>query len=85
MKMKPTQKVTNIASQLPIYCDKGTNNLAQDAIISCTTKFTFFFKHMFFEELLKFPNHKQKCFVENEANWIRNLPNRSTSTPIQSS
>ena len=56
MKMKPTQKVTNTTSQLLTYCDKGTNNLAQDTIISCNTKFVFFFKPMFFEELLKFPN-----------------------------
>ena len=27
MKMKPTQKVTNFASQLPTYYDKGTNML----------------------------------------------------------
>ena len=54
--MNLTKKVTNIASELPTYCDKGTNNLAQDANISYNTRFTFFFKPIFFEELLKFPN-----------------------------
>ena len=53
--MKPTLKVTNTVSQLPIYYDKGTNKLGQITNISRNTGFAFFFKSIFLEELLKFP------------------------------
>ena len=62
LKMKQTQKVTNIASQLPTYCDKGTNKLGQVTNISKNTRFAFFFKSMFMEELLKFPNPQKRKF-----------------------
>ena len=66
--MKPTQKVTNIASQLPTYCDKSTNNLEQVTNISRSTIFTFLFKSTFLEELLKSQTQKQERSTENEAN-----------------
>ena len=66
--MKPTQKVTNIASQLPIYCDQGTNNLEQATNTSKNVRFVFFFKSIFLEELLKFSNPQKEHFVENEGN-----------------
>ena len=54
--LKRNEKVTKIVSQLPIYCDKGTNNLTQDADISYNTRYAFFFKPMYFVDFLKFPN-----------------------------
>ena len=60
--MKPTQKVTNIASQLPTYCDQGTNNLEHVTNTSRNARFAFFFKSIFFEELLKFPNPQKRSF-----------------------
>ena len=51
--MKLTQKVTNIASQLPTYCDQGMNNLEQVTNTSRNARFAFFFKSMSLEELLK--------------------------------
>ena len=54
--MKATQKVTNIASQLPGSSEQGTNNLGQITNISKNTRFAFFFKCLFLEELLKFSN-----------------------------
>ena len=66
--MKQTQKVTNIASQLPTYCDKGTNNLGQVTNMSYNTRFALLFESMFLYELLKFSNHKQERLIENEAN-----------------
>ena len=59
MKMKPTQKVINIASQLPTYYDQVTNNLKQVTNTSKNAKFGFSFKSMSLEELLKF-SHPQK-------------------------
>ena len=73
LKIKLTKKVTNIASQLPIYYDQGTNNLEQVTNTSRNVRFVFFFKSISLEELLKF-SHLQKgsfgwtCLVENEAN-----------------
>ena len=54
--MNSTQKVNNISSQLPIYCDKGTDNLVHDANIFCNTTYVLFFKYIFLYELLKFSN-----------------------------
>ena len=54
--MKPTQKGTNIVSQLPTYCDKVTNKLGQVTNISRNTIFAYFFKSMFLEELLNSSN-----------------------------
>ena len=50
----------NIASQLPIYCDKNTNNLEQATNTSRNSRFAFFFKSMLLEELIKFPNPQKK-------------------------
>ena len=47
IKMKPTKKVTNIASQFRTYFDQGANNLAQVINISRNTRFIFFFKSVF--------------------------------------
>ena len=60
--MKPTQKGTNIISQLPTYCDKGTNNLGQLTNIYMNTKFAYFFKSMFLEDLLKLSNPRITAF-----------------------
>ena len=60
--MNPTQKVTNIACQLPTYCDKGTNKMDQVTNKSKNTRFAYFFKYMFLEELLKFPNPQTRTF-----------------------
>ena len=57
--MKLTQKVTNIASQLPTYYDQCTNNLEQITNTSRNARFALFFKSMYLEELLKF-SHPQK-------------------------
>ena len=62
MKMKPTQKVINIASQLPTFCDKHTNNVDQVTNISCNTRFALFFKSIFLYELLKFSNPQTRAF-----------------------
>ena len=66
--MKPTQKVTNISSQLPTYCDKGTNILGHVTNISRNTGYALFFNFMSLYELLIFENKKQERLVENEAN-----------------
>ena len=60
--MKPTQKVTNIVSQLPTYCDQGTNNSEQVTNTSKNAKFAFFFKSMLLEELLKFSHSQKRAF-----------------------
>ena len=62
LKMKPIQEVTNIASQLPTYCEKSTNKLGEVTNISRNTGFTFFFNYIFFEELLAFPNPQTTTF-----------------------
>ena len=62
LKMKATQKVTNIASQLLTYCDKGTNKLDKVTNLSKNTRFAFFFKSIFLEELRKFSNPKKRRF-----------------------
>ena len=48
LKMKPTQKVTNIVSKLPTYFDKGINNLGQLTVISCNTRSILYFKSILF-------------------------------------
>ena len=68
LKSKWTEKVTNIVCSLPTYFHKGTNNLAQDANMSCNTRFVFLFKAIILEELLNFQIHKQGRLVENETN-----------------
>ena len=68
LKSKRTEKVTNIVCQLLTYFDKRINNSAQDANMSCNTKFVFFFKAMVLEKLLNFQTHKQGRLVQNEAN-----------------
>ena len=68
LKMKSTQKVTNIASQLPTYCDKGTTKLGKVTNLSRNTRFAFFFKFMFLKDLLKFSNLKKERLDKNEAN-----------------
>ena len=60
--MKPKQKVTNIVSLLPTYCDKGTNILGYVTTISWNTRFALFFKFMFLYELWKFYNPKTGAF-----------------------
>ena len=60
--MKSTQNVTNITSQLPTYCDKGTNILGLVANISCNTRFALFLKYMFLYELVKFSNPQTRVF-----------------------
>ena len=62
MKIKPTQKVINIVSQLPTNCDQGTNNLAQVTNISRNTRIDLFFKSLFFEVLLNFSNPQTGAF-----------------------
>ena len=54
--MMPTQKVANIASQLPAYYGKGTNKLDQVANVSMNTRFAIIFESMFIKKLLKFSN-----------------------------
>ena len=73
LKMKLTQKVTNIVSQLPTYCDKGTKNMGQVTNKTCNTRFTLFFKTMFFYELIKFSNLQPRVFGSK---WrqIKKLP-----------
>ena len=60
--MKSTQKVTNTASQLPTYFDKGTNILGKVTNISCNARFTLNFKSMLLLELLKFLNPQIRAF-----------------------
>ena len=62
MKMKSTQKVTNTASQLPAYFDKGTNNLGKVTNASCNTRFTLNLKSMLLQELFKFLNPQIRAF-----------------------
>ena len=62
LKIKPTQKGTNIISQLPTYCDKCTNNLGQNTTISMNTRFTYFFKSQFLEKLLPIQNPQTTTF-----------------------
>ena len=60
--MNLTKKVTNIVSQLPTYYDKGTNKLNQVTNKFRNTRFVYFFKYMFLEELLKFSNPQTIAF-----------------------
>ena len=78
MKTDTTQKVTNIAYQLPTYSDEGTNNLGQVTNISCNTRFASFFQPMFLYELLKFSNPQIRAFGWK---WIqlKNLPTLAVS------
>ena len=62
MKMMAAQKVTNIASQLLTYCDKGTNILGQIINISYNTRFALFLKSIFLYELVKFSNSQTSVF-----------------------
>ena len=62
LKMESTQKVTNTASQLPIYYDKGTNILGKVINTSCNTRFTLNVKSLFLYELLKFLNPQIRAF-----------------------
>ena len=62
LKMKLIQKVTNIASQLPTYYNKGTNNLGQVTNISYNARFALFLKYIFLYELLKFSNSQTRVF-----------------------
>ena len=68
-----TQKVTNIAYQLPTYSDEGSNNSGQVTNISYNTRFASFFQPMFLYELLKFSNSQTRAFGWK---WIqlKNLP-----------
>ena len=61
--MKPTQKVTNIASQLPTYCNKKINKLVQVTNISKIIRFAFLLKSMIVEKLLKFSNLQTTTFA----------------------
>ena len=78
--MKQTQKVTNIASQLPTYCDQGTNNLEQVTNTSRNAIFAFFFKSMSLKELLKF-SHRQKKSIWLKMNPTQKVTNISCQLP----
>ena len=78
--MKLTQKVTNIASQLPTYCDQGMNNLEQVTNTSRNTRFAFFFKYMSLEELLKF-SHSQKKSVWLKMRQTQKVTNNTSQLP----
>ena len=60
--MKPTQKGSNVVSQLPTYSDKGTNKLVQVTNKSRNTRFAYFFKSTFLCELLKLSNPQITAF-----------------------
>ena len=51
--MKPTEKVTNIVSQLLTYCKQGTKKLGTVTKISRNTWLAFFFKSMLLERIIK--------------------------------
>ena len=60
--MKSTQKVTNPASQLQPYYDKGTNIWETVINTSYNTRFTLNFKFMLLQELIKFLNPQTRAF-----------------------
>ena len=62
MKIKSTQKATNIANQLPTNCDQGTNNLAQVTNIFKNTRFASVFESLCLDVLLNFSNPQTGAF-----------------------
>ena len=73
-----TKKITNNASQLPTYCDQSTNNLGHVTNRSCNTRFTFFFKSLCLNELLKFSN-LQTSAIGWKWSQLKKLPTLSVS------